>query len=50
MLPPKVSGALSGWQTSAIRLALSGGYVPVFAFVSPVPPVWRTARLNLEGG
>ena len=49
MPPPKESGALSGWQTFAIHLALSGGYVPVSAFVSPVPPVWRTAGLNPEG-
>ena len=49
MRPPKESGALSGWQTSAVHLGLTGGCVPASAFVSPIPPVWRTAGLNLEG-
>ena len=48
MPPPMELGALSGWWTSAVRLGLTGGYVPVSAFVSPVPPVWRTAGLNPE--
>ena len=49
MPPPKGSGALSSWQISAVRLGLSGGCVPGSAFVSPVPPAWRTAELNPEG-
>ena len=49
MLPLKGLGALSGWQTSAVRLGLSGGCVPGSVFVSPVPPVWQTAGLDPEG-
>ena len=47
--PPKGFGALSGWQTSAVRLGLTGSCIPGSAFVSPVPPVWWTAGLNPEG-
>ena len=45
----KGSGALSGWQISAVRPELSGSCVPESVFVSLILPAWQTAELNPEG-
>ena len=49
MPPPKESGVLSGSQTSAVRLGLTGDCIPGSAFVSPIPPVWQTAGSDPKG-